>query len=147
MAEKTSIEEIKKLWGQSADTDVLKAATENIEGYPPEIRSIIIEEAAKRQLIEINSSGEQFLSDRGQSIAHEIKESKPSTILRKIGKTIGVIIVMTVIAGLLGINISKTSAVTAIGAAWILKIWEVTPFKKTRTSTSEKDIVLNKRYK
>ena len=114
-----SIDEVRKLWNQSLDEDVLKAATEDIKGYSPEIQNIIIEEATKRKLIELNSSGDQSLSDKGQSIAYENKQSQPRAIIPKIGKTIGVIIIMTVIAGTLGIDLTKTSAVTAVGAVWI----------------------------
>ena len=98
-------------------------------------------------MIELNSSGDQSLSEKGQSIAYEIKQSQPRAIIPKIGKTIGVIIIMTVIAGTLGIDLTKTSAVTAVGAVWIMKIWEVTPFKRAKASASKNDIVINKHYK
>ena len=59
--EEAKIEEIKALWREEFDKWVLKAATEDLYEYPPEIQTIIQEEAVSRGLLE-GSDIEQALS-------------------------------------------------------------------------------------
>jgi hypothetical protein len=72
-----SVEQISELWARSSDSDVFRAATENFEGYSPEARSIIIEEATKRKLIQIGSSGKPIVTEDGRVLHREIAERKP----------------------------------------------------------------------
>lgn len=51
MGKQSDLEEAKRLWQQESDRYVLKAATEDIEEYPPEVRAIINEEAIRRGLL------------------------------------------------------------------------------------------------
>jgi hypothetical protein len=154
MAEKASIEEIKKVWTQSADTDILKAVTEDIEGYSPEIRNVIIEEAAKRQLIEVDDAGKQIVTSKGRETEYEIKENRPKTFVAKIIKSVLVLFGMSVITGaaINFLKFDKTAAMTANGVVilgMLEEIWAKKPlsrflFKKPDAS-GQKDIILNKR--
>lgn len=47
-----TIDERRKLWQQTPNAAVLKAATEDLAEYPPDIQKIIVEEAKQRGLIE-----------------------------------------------------------------------------------------------
>ncbi len=156
MAEKISIEEIRKIWTQSADADILKAVTEDRAGYPHEIQNIIIEEAKKRQLIEIDDLGKQTITSKGCETEYEIKENKPKTFLTKIIKSVVVFIGMSVIAAaaIKFLKFDKTAVMTANGVlilGMLEEIWAKNPlssflFKKPDASEQE-DIILNKRNK
>jgi len=50
MQKQNTLDEIQKLWEQEIDKYVLRAATEDIEEYPQEVRKIIIEEAISKLL-------------------------------------------------------------------------------------------------
>jgi len=53
-----SIQEVKELWRQEPDDKaVFKAATEDIEEYPPEIQAVIKEEAERRR--KLNEKAEE----------------------------------------------------------------------------------------
>lgn len=84
-----SIEEIKKLWQQEPRDDcVLKAATQNKNEYPPEIQTIIEEEAILRGLLkkrnEESSSPEKLPPDE------QIKSTeKKLSLTQKLPKLIG----------------------------------------------------------
>jgi len=156
MADKISIEEVRKLWLESLDEDVLRAATEDIKGYPPEIQNIIIEEAKKRQLIEIDGLGKQKVTSKGSETEYEIKENKPSTFLTKITKSAVVLFGMSVItaAAIKFLKFDKSAAMTANGVVilgMLEEIWAKKPlsrflFKKPDAS-EQKNIILNKRNK
>jgi len=82
-----NLEEIRKLWQQEPDDNRLfRAATEDIEEYPPEIQTIIKEEAVRRHLIEITPSGEQIINvkniqDNESSLVMKINERPLMVIL------------------------------------------------------------------
>jgi hypothetical protein len=156
MADKISIDEVRKLWFESLDEDVLKAATENIKGYPPEIQNIIIEEATKRQLIEVDDSGKQIITSKGSETEYSTKWYRPSTFVTKIIKSYIVLIGMSVItaAAIKLLKFNEHAAITAGGAVtlgMIEEIWAKKPlsrflFKKPDAS-EQKNIILNKRNK
>jgi hypothetical protein len=50
------MDERRRLWQQTPDAAVLKAATEDLAEYPPEIQNIIVEEAKQRGLAEKGGS-------------------------------------------------------------------------------------------
>ena len=50
-----TMDERRKLWQQTPDGAVLKAATEDLAEYPPDIQKIIVEEAKQRGLVEKDS--------------------------------------------------------------------------------------------
>jgi hypothetical protein len=51
-ARKYNLEEVRELWRQEPDDDrVFRATTEDIEEYPPEIQTIIKEEADRRRKV------------------------------------------------------------------------------------------------
>ncbi len=51
MRDNKSLQEIRKLWQQEMDKYVLEAATKDINEYPPDVRTVIQEEALKRGLL------------------------------------------------------------------------------------------------
>jgi len=57
-AKNYNIEEVKELWKQEPDDNIVfKAATEDVEEYPPEIQSIIKEEAERRREAQLGEKG------------------------------------------------------------------------------------------
>ena len=80
---------IKALWQGETDEWVLKAATENINEYPPEVRIIIRDEALKRGLLkyDLSKAGvkglefEAVKTDKGEDILTESEKTNPKSFL------------------------------------------------------------------
>ena len=97
---------IKSLWQGETDEWVLKAATENINEYPPEVRIIIRDEALKRGLLkyDLSKAGvkglefEAVKTDKGEDILTESEKTNPKSFLLRAVKSY---VVVCVIGGII----------------------------------------------
>lgn len=152
MKEETPIEHIRELWVQSNDADILRAvqaAIDDIEGYPPEVRGIITEEAVRRQLIEIGASGEPVTTEKGRVVLHETKGSSPQTFLSNVGKSFlafGAVAILALLLELCGVKtrIETGGPLCLLGAVWLLQIWKKKPVPCN--APAKEDIVHNRRH-
>lgn len=134
--DETKIREMTAAWQNETDEYVLKAATENINEYPPEIRIIIRDESLKRGLLkyDLSKAGvkglefEAVVTDKGGDILTESEEKSPKIFSLRVIKTYVALCVCAAIAGLIGLIFGlPESIITVVGGtiayAVIQRIW------------------------
>lgn len=116
---KYDIEKAKKLWSQEPDNNsVFRAATEDIKEYPPEIQTIIKEEA-ERRLKAIEEEKER------QKRVITTRVSVPVGIAESIGVSLSIVFAVVVIRLVFGGSWAKLSGMAGIMiVAALIKIWK-----------------------
>jgi len=130
------IREIGAAWQNETDEYVLRAASEDIDEYPPEVRIIIRDEAVKRGLLkyELSKPGvkglefEAKITDKGKDILIESEGTSPRFFSVRVVKTCVALCTIGGIAVVVGFTFGlPESVITAIGAYVMLeagdRIW------------------------
>ncbi|MHC4324808.1 MAG: hypothetical protein ACYSUX_11095 [Planctomycetota bacterium] len=112
-----NLAQIEKSWRQEpSDIAVLKAATENLNAYPPEVRTIIIEEARKRGLVD--SDGRPVPETKVSDIIKDRAERIEDLLLEKFCyqiHTLGAFWIIISILGILGMLFHRERLIDPIG--------------------------------
>jgi hypothetical protein len=116
-----SLEEIKQLWQREPDNNVVfRAATRDIEEYPPEIQTVIKEEAERRR----------------RALEQEQEREKAFVVKRVLlaeglGRSIGLCLAVVIPSGILslvfGSEVWGMAAIMIVAA--LIKIWKPKKFK------------------
>ena len=116
MGKHNSIEEAKELWQQEPDDSVVfRAATEDIDEYPPEVQAIIREESERRKSLNAERERKQKES------ACAIKATR-TKIAESIGVSLSILIPCGILSLLFGNTVWGIGGIMLVAA--LIKIWK-----------------------
>jgi hypothetical protein len=145
--EKEELRKITEIWQKETDEWVLRAVTQNIDEYPPEVRTIIRDEAVKRDLItyEVNQEDTDkhqeniVIKTKGEDILNEATKISPRVVSVKLMKTIFILISIALVVLIVGLILGVPEGILAAvgGCAAYMAIRKIWPSEEERQKSKE----------